>query len=45
MLIPTVFPMWDFFAHENIFYLWIFLTIHFLGAEIVGKVNERILFF
>ena len=35
-----------FFSHENLLYLWTFLLIHFLGAEIiVGKVNERILFF
>ena len=46
MLIPTVFSMWDFFSHENLLYLWTFLLIHFLGAEIIaGKVNERILFF
>ena len=45
VLIPTVFSMWD-FSHENLLYLWTFLLIHFLGAEIiVGKVNERILFF
>ena len=34
-----------FFSHENLLYLWTFLLIHFLGAEIVGKANERILFF
>ena len=34
-----------FFSLENLLYLWTFLLIHFLGAEIVGKVNERILFF